>query len=518
MRNSRYEGDEIMKAYVNLFPTISDNQVLVQFTSNVILDKLTLVSVPSEFYGIIYADEKPLVRLEPVSGLKLLKHLGKKYVGKNIKIGFVRKNDFPYIPWGFGDIDVKNEKLKETYRVGANGKYLLKLIDPLKLIHTFGTDNNIDIDMLSAKTKLIISTIGKPLLSKYFAGTKTSVFEINSLLDDLRTKMFDEIRKESIFKDSGLELEVLTINGIHVNEEDMELIRKRINTPKEPNQIPSNQLDLIKEEILKAIRESNGMNAKEELEHLKEDVARIAENQAADTVIDEIDNIRSEVISAINSKPNNIDMQPFLDLVKDMSKKYEESISEIKAIIENNEDERIQNQLPLFDSAKEDWLKNLKLTTDLQLEKAESDDDYAGVAGLIYSNVEANLIEKFKVSHKDRDFYMSKEEFDELSTKFVVNNEAVYRNSYKARPLYFKDIEGSYVEMPVEIRFYKAGLSIEEAVQAAKDWTLLNKFRHRSEENKVKLDNALLDRKMDRKEYLKYLINSYRKYGLFTRE
>ncbi len=60
-----------MKAYVNLFPTISDNQVLVQFTSNVILDKLTLVSIPSEFYGIIYADEKPLVRLEPVFRFKI---------------------------------------------------------------------------------------------------------------------------------------------------------------------------------------------------------------------------------------------------------------------------------------------------------------------------------------------------------------------------------------------------------------------------------------------------------------
>lgn len=508
-----------MRNKISLYPTIASNDVLIQFTKPVILDKHVVVTVPAEFFAIIYIDEKPLARMEACDDSNILKFVGKTFAGKNVKLAFVCKNDLPYINWGFGNIDVKNDKLKETYRVGANGQYLLRISDASKFIKSFGTDQNIDIEMLTSKTKLIITTVGKPLLSKYFAGTQTSVFEINSLADDLRNKMFEAVKNEMLFKDIGVELRTLTLNGIHVNEEDVELIRSRINSDDGATKIDPSELDKLKQEIIETIKSGSNDETKDELLRLKEEVSRIADSQSNDAVLDEIDNLRVETMKAIQESKNpNIDMKPILDEINGfedkMNKKIDDSIGLIKDMLENNADENHQQDIPLYETAKEEWLKELKLTTDLQLDKAQTDDDYAGVAGLIFSNVEHNLMEKFKIPHRGKNFYMTKEEFDELKSTLKVGDKYVFKNAFPPKPV---DNEGN-VEMPLEVRFIKSGLTPEAAFQAAKDWTVLNKFRHRSDENTEKLKRILNDRKMTKKEFLQYIINSYRKLGIYTRD
>lgn len=414
---------------------------------------------------------------------------------------------------------MKNDKLKETYRVGANGQYLLRILDAGKLIKSFGTDQNIDIEMLTSRTKLIITTVGRPLLSKCFAGTQTSVFEINSLTDDLRSKMFEAVKSEMLFKDIGVELRALTLNGIHVDEEDMELIRSRIDADGDTPKVASAELDKIKKEIIEAIKSGSNDETKDELLRLKEEVSRIADCQSNDTVLDEIDNLRVETMKAIKESKNPcIDIKPILDEISvfedKVSKKIDSSITVIKDILENNSDESRQRDIPLYETAKEGWLKELKLTTSLQLDKAQSDDDFAGVAGLVFSNVEYNLINKFKIPHKGKCFYMSEGEFDELTSTLKIGDKYMFKSAFCPKPV---DNDGN-VEMPVEIRFIKCGLTLEEAFQAAKDWTVLNKFRHRSDENSEKLKRILGERKMTKKEFLGYVIDSYRKLGIYTRD
>jgi len=508
-----------MKNKISLYPTIASSEVLVQFTEPVTLDKHVVVTVPAEFFAIIYIDEKPLARMEACDESSVLKFVGRAFAGKSIKLAFARKSDLPYINWGFGNIDVKNDKLKETYRVGANGQYLLRILDAGKFIKSFGTDQNIDIEMLTSRTKLIITTVGRPILGKYFAGTQTSVFEINSLADDLRSKMFEAIKNELLFKDIGVELRALTLNGIHVDEEDMELIRSRINADGDTPKIASSELDEIKKEIIEAIKSGSNDETKDELLRLKEEVSRIADCQSNDAVLDEIDNLRVETMKAIKESKNPcIDIKSILDEISGfedkVNKKIDSSITVIKDILENNADENRQRDIPLYETAKEEWLKELKLTTDLQLDKAQSDDDFAGVAGLIFSNVEYNLINKFKIPHKGKHFYMSKEEFNELTSTLKVGDKYMFKNTFCPKPI---DNDGN-VEMPVEIRFIKSRLTPEEAFQAAKDWTVLNKFRHRSDENSEMLKKILDERRMTKKEFLEYVIDSFRKLGIFTRD
>ena len=78
--------------------------------------------------------------------------------------------------------------------------------------------------------------------------------------------------------------------------------------------------------------------------------------------------------------------------------------------------------------------------------------------------------------------------------------------------------EINYVELPTEFRFIIYGLSVADAFQAARDWTLINKCRHLSGENEFKLKGALKDRGQTRKEFLKTTLAFYRKVKLFNKD
>ena len=67
------------------------------------------------------------------------------------------------------------------------------------------------------------------LLGTYFAGTEISVFEIASCMNDFRAKFLTALQSELVFSEMGLALKDLTVDGIHVPEEDIESIRLRIN-------------------------------------------------------------------------------------------------------------------------------------------------------------------------------------------------------------------------------------------------------------------------------------------------
>lgn len=533
-----------MKQRIELKPVIKRDDILIEFSDRVELNKDVLASIPSEFFGILYIDEKPMVRLEACNKVSLLKYVGKEFKNKNIKFAFVRKTDLPYIPWGFGDINVKNERLSETYRVGANGKYLLKVKDASLVIKAFGSDRNISMELIADKTKEIIKTIGKPILSKYFSDTNVSVFEINSKIDEIREAMVAKIKAENAFAEMGLELKILTLDSIHVNDEDMELIRNRINENVAKND--SLQTYNVEESPKDSFYDSFNVSLMDEIQDLKDQIAKISENQEMDAVLDEIDNLHAEMSDALKNAhstgnetivnelslelndlkkqiaqfgQSNDDSKSQLkatkmieQLDKKMTDKLDSSLKEIRSIVEN-----AQNRSPSNEKAKE-GVETLKSTTDFLLGKAELDDDYSIIAGPISSNVEENLINKFNVPHKGKDFYMPKEEFDELSKTLMCAGEPIFKDSFKCKYLKYPKMVGTYVEMPPEIRFIKAGLSVEEACKAAKDWVLINKLKHRSEENDRYIEKTLAAMKMTKKEFLLHVIDTFRKFGLYTRD
>lgn len=182
-----------------LQPMFSDESVVVQFTDTVIFDKSLAITVPNGYIAFVFADEKAQFRMEPCTEKKINSY-GKELLGKNGRIAFVRTKPLPPMAWGFGNIQVNNERLKEAYRVGANGKYTTELSQPTKMIACFSAGEDITADALRERTISAVKTIGVSLLGTYFAGTEISVFEIASCMNDFRAKFLKALQAEPVFK------------------------------------------------------------------------------------------------------------------------------------------------------------------------------------------------------------------------------------------------------------------------------------------------------------------------------
>ncbi|MBE6607541.1 MAG: hypothetical protein E7633_03170 [Ruminococcaceae bacterium] len=217
-----------MKDFV-LEPKFSDENIIVQFSEKIITDKKISVHVPNGYQAIVFIDEKIISRIEPCMSKKMSDY-GKEYLNRNCRIAFVRSKAIPEILWGFGNIQVNNERLKEAYRVGANGTYSVEIAEIAKLVNALEFGMDITTEKIREKTVAILKNIGTSVLGSFFANTKTSIFEAASLTGELRKSMIDALKDEIAFSELGIKLKDLTVDGIHANEKDLELIRNRINT------------------------------------------------------------------------------------------------------------------------------------------------------------------------------------------------------------------------------------------------------------------------------------------------
>lgn len=181
------------------------------------------------FTAIIFIDEKPFVRKECSSEKSFIKEYGKEYIGKDLKIAYVTLQPYFTFQWGFGNINVNNERLKEAYRIGANGKCYIEIIDIMELINNFPSKMSIEINDIRLKILSLIKANGVPILASYFSQTDISIFEINSKTEELRKKLFVALDKENGFTELGIKLKDIIIDGLFINEEDLKLIRERIN-------------------------------------------------------------------------------------------------------------------------------------------------------------------------------------------------------------------------------------------------------------------------------------------------
>ena len=210
-------------------PQMPREDVLIQVTDPITVSKKLNVSVPTQYKAIAFINQQPLFRIEPCVSKDFVKTYGKAYIGDQLRIAFVANRTLAQSAWGFGNIQVNNEGLKETYRVGANGKFTIEITDYAKLIQAFPNENAITIDQIREKSISTLKTVGVPILADYFSKTTTSVFEMSSLIADFRNKFADALQDEKIFASMGIKIATLTVDGFHANEEDLELIRNRIN-------------------------------------------------------------------------------------------------------------------------------------------------------------------------------------------------------------------------------------------------------------------------------------------------
>lgn len=217
---------------VVLEPTSREEGVLVQFTDPTVVDKALTIKVPSGFRAVVYLNERSVFRIEPTEGKRIVEY-GKQYLDATCRVAFIRDTLAPQMMWGFGNINVNNERLKEAYRIGVNGKYSVDITEAAKLLKGLGGDNAITIDRIREETMPTIRTVGVAILGKYFANTDISVFEIAAHQDEIREKLLSSLKDETAFASLGLKLRDLTVDGVHIPEEDLDTIRQRINNSEE---------------------------------------------------------------------------------------------------------------------------------------------------------------------------------------------------------------------------------------------------------------------------------------------
>ena len=205
------------------------NDVVVWSSGIVKIDKNTTISVPINYKVIAFIEGKIAFRVDACSEVNIIKEFGKELLKKQIEFIYVLSSAIPMMSWGFGNINVNNNRLKEAYRVGANGKYSIEIVDIPKLIKNFVGKTEIAIDDIREKTVTIIKANGTQVVSRYFANTTTSVFEIDSKIGEIREDIKKVLVDELLFKNFGLKITDLIVEGIHVNEEDLQIIRDRLN-------------------------------------------------------------------------------------------------------------------------------------------------------------------------------------------------------------------------------------------------------------------------------------------------
>lgn len=488
-------------------PINTSDGIIVQYTENFVLDKSMKISVPNQYIAVVFDNEKISFRVEPCIGKIIFKEYGKNFLGHTMKIAFIHVTAIPEMPWGFGDIQVNNKRLKEAYRAGANGMFQIKITDFTKLMGAFPSSGEITIDDVKAKVQSLIKMIGVEVVGSCFANTDISVFEISSLIGKIRDDLFEKLSKETKPADIGIKIVNLTVSGIHVNEEDLELIRDRINGTEDTDD--DDNTDNVGETI--RLREDIQKFQEEILKKMSEEIAASEQRSKSESerkINEQIENNRRATVSTV--------MQYITEQLDEFGKSLSTEL-----------DEKIQEMLPLRDGAKESVVDSLKLTAESIILNAKTEDDYVPAASMIYSNVEDNLIHKFGLMHESEKFLISYSEYLKIAEKAKIGNRYLLKNrkddgtftTFMPR-VYKQDKNGEpqIVESLPVVRFMQIGLDAEKAWRASEIWTTLNRIRHKSDENKEKLNAFFAKEGTTQKEYLLSALKFYKNNGLYTKD
>ena len=484
-----------MKGLV-LEPTIADEKVLVQFTAEISVDKHVSVKAPKGYQTVVIVDEKAIARVAPCTEKKIIEY-GKQWLNKKARVAFVRSQVSSDMAWGFGNIRVNNKRLQEAYTVGANGKYSVEITEVGKLLNGFSGEENVTTDIIREKTIATVKNIGTSVLAKYFANTDTSIFEISAHVTEIRKEMIDALKNETAFNTLGLKLHDLTVEGVHIPEEDLALIKGRINANSEvaaTKQIDGEKKTDFDDVILKIT---------EKLNSLEENLKKYGETQVDKTK--DFNALKGEIEQALVDRlaANSVDLQEKIESV--ISEKVSEEASMWKDTLLAGLDERLQNA-----EKSEKPQTTTEYSAESLISGAQKEMDYILAASMIYTCVEERLIKEFHLQHQNKKFVIPYTEYLELADTATIDGEYILKrktiNGYE--PLQ-ANVEETYndgtpklVEMFPVVRFLKAGLSPIDAKRAEKISVVINKIRHNSPENQEFLQRFFAREKKKKKEFL----------------
>ena len=484
-----------MKGLV-LEPTIADEKVLVQFSAEISVDKHVSVKAPKGYQAVVIVDEKAIARVAPCTEKKIIEY-GKQWLNKKARVAFVRSQVSSDMAWGFGNIRVNNERLQEAYTVGANGKYSVEITEVGKLLNGFSGEENVTTDIIREKTIATVKNIGTSVLAKYFANTDTSIFEISAHTTEIRKEMIAALKDETAFNTLGIKLNDLTVEGIHIPEEDLTLIKNRINANSEVAvavQVKSENNTDFDDAILKIT---------EKLNSLEENLKKYGETQVDKT--NDFNALKGEIEQALADRlaENSADLQEKIESV--ISEKVSEEASMWKDTLLAGLDERLQNA-----EKSEKPQTATEYSAESLISGAQKEMDYVLAASMIYTCVEERLIKEFHLQHQNKKFVIPYTEYLELADTATINGEYILKrktiNGYE--PLQ-ANVEETYndgtpklVEMFPVVRFLKAGLSPIDAKRAEKISVVINKIRHNSPENQEFLQRFFAREKKKKKEFL----------------
>lgn len=216
-----------MAKKIFLEPIIDEN-LIVQFSESVELTKDVYLTVPRQYKAYIYIDEKLELIAKNTAKSKVFELLAKEksYLKKQVRVAFVNTL-FPRILWGVGDVQVKNDKLKQSYRVGVNGECVFEVVNDRAFINSFKFGTPISIDDIKKRILSSLQMTAADALSSIFADTDVSVFEMTSKTEEMRDEIVNKVNAENLIKDLGITVNSLTAK-IFIPEEDLIKIKNAI--------------------------------------------------------------------------------------------------------------------------------------------------------------------------------------------------------------------------------------------------------------------------------------------------
>ena len=217
-----------------------------------------------------------------------------------VQLAFFRKGEIPASPWGFGNVAILFDD--KAFHVGANGRFQVEMVDPMKLIKVFGSDQHLFADAVVAKTKPLVVNVIRDLLIEMFS--KGTIIPQNALAysNELKKAAVQAFEAYDPLLALGFRLKTLDVIAIHVPEEELE---EKTGDGSTHKQIASSMVS-TKDECMQLAQAAHpDMELQNELSHLRKEVAALAEKQDLDSVLDEIDNLRQEMHETIeNAKPD----------------------------------------------------------------------------------------------------------------------------------------------------------------------------------------------------------------------
>ena len=216
-----------MAKKIILEPIIDEN-LIVQFSESVELTKDVYLTVPRQYKAYIYIDEKLELIAKNTAKNKVFELLAKEksYLKKQVRVAFVNTL-FPRILWGVGDVQVKNDKLKQSYRVGVNGECVFEVVNDRAFINSFKFGTSISIDDIKKRILSSLQMTAADALSSIFADTDVSVFEMTSKTEEMRDEIVNKVNAENLIKDLGITVNSLTAK-MFIPEEDLIKIKNAI--------------------------------------------------------------------------------------------------------------------------------------------------------------------------------------------------------------------------------------------------------------------------------------------------